>query len=279
MSEPSPAPVLIRRRPGWQLFDWRELWHFRDLLWILALRDIKVRYKQTIVGAAWAVLQPISTMLVFSLLFHLMKAQPISDGVPYAVSLYCALLPWQLLANSLAAASESLVVNQNLITKVYFPRVLVPLAPILAALLDFAIAFIFLLVLMLWFGITPTWAVLAVPLLVAYAVLVALAAGLWCSALNALYRDVRYVVPFLLQLGMFVSPVVYQTQAVVSERWQPLYGLNPMVGVLEGFRWALLGQTPPDPRTMLASAVGVVLLLLGGIFYFRRVERTVADLV
>ena len=276
----SPAPTLvIKPRPGWHLIDLPELWRYRQLLWILALRDVKVRYKQTFVGVAWAVLQPFMTMVVFTLLFKLMGRVPVAEGVPYAVSTYCALLPWQLFATSLTQSSESLVTNQNLITKVYFPRGIVPIAPIIAGLIDFAIAFGILIAMMVFYGITPSWAVVLLPVFVLMAVITSLSVGLWLSALNALYRDIRYAVPFLVQIGMFISPVVYETAEVIPPAWRAVYSLNPMVGVVEGFRWALLGHAHPPIIPMLVSTAAVIVICFTGTLYFRRVERTIADKV
>jgi lipopolysaccharide transport system permease protein len=280
------APLIIRPRPGWRPVDLAELWHYRELLWFLAARDVKVRYKQTVLGAAWAVIQPLLTMVVFSLLFELLMGRggkPTVPGVPYSVSTFAALLPWQLFANAMGNAGNSLVANQNLITKVYFPRLIVPLSAVLAGLVDFAVAFGVLVVMMACFGIMPSWEVVFLPAFILLAVLSALAAGLWLSALNAIYRDFRYTIPFLIQAGMFVSPVIYTSQSVLAKlpKWaQVIYGLNPMASVIEGFRWALLPDAPfPPPLLMAVSTVMVVLLVIGGLFYFRRMERSFADVV
>ena len=276
----SDTENVLKARPGWHLLDLGEVWRYRQLLWILALRDIKVRYKQAYIGAAWAVLQPLMIMGVFTVVFGLMRGMQQAQMVSYAVSLYCALLPWQLFANSVTQSSESLVVHQQLVTKVYFPRVLVPLAPIVAALIDFAIAFVILIVLMAVQRIAPTWAVLAVPLLVLFAVLIAVSIGLWLSALNALYRDFRYVVPSLIMLGFVASPVFYEAADLkLAGTWDFIYRLNPMVTVLEGMRWALLGKVAPQTAPMIASIVVVTVVLVGGLFYFRRMERLFADRV
>lgn len=273
--------IVIRPRAGWRLVDLREVWRYRELLWILALRDIKVRYKQTFIGVAWAILQPVTKMVIFTTLFRLIGRTPAEQDVayPYAVTLYCALLPWELFANALAQSSESIVLNQQLVTKVYFPRVIVPVAPIVAGLLDFALAFLVLIGMMVYYGITPSWQALMLPLFIAFAVAAALSMGLWLSALNALYRDFRYAMPFLIQIGFFISPVIYETQAIIPPPWRSAFALNPMVGVLEGFRWALLGKTEPPLLPMLISAAAVALLLLGGLVYFRRMERLFADRV
>ena len=284
--------IVIRPRRGWEFVDLRECWQYRELLWILALRDIKVRYKQTAVGVAWAVLQPLMMMVVFTGLFTLLGRFPAGGDVPYAITLYCAMLPWQLFASSLAHSGESLVGNRHLITRVYFPRVIVPVAPVVSGLVDFGIAFLLLLAMMGGYGaaghaIAPTYAVAALPLFLLLAVAASLALGLWLSALNALYRDFRYVLPFLIQIGLIASPVLYDLEflsARVLERgWSPvwisLYALNPMVGVLEGFRWALLGGPPPPAIPMIVSSLAVVFLMIGGLAWFRRMERHFADRV
>ena len=272
------APVLrIEPSKGWASLGLRDLWHYRELLYFLVWRDIKVRYKQTALGAAWAILQPVMTMVVFTVFFGRLAKVP-SDGVPYPVFAFAALLPWQLFAFALTESSNSLVSNQNLITKVYFPRLAVPIASVLAGLVDFGISFCVLLGLLFYYGITPTVAVLALPLFVVLAVATALGAGLWLSALNVQYRDVRYTIPFLTQFWLFATPVAYPS-SLVPARWRALYGLNPMAGVVEAFRWALLGKTH-GPGPLLAVSVAVVAaMLVGGLYYFRRMERTFADLV
>ena len=257
--------------------DLNDLWEYRELLYFLVWRDIKVRYKQTVLGGAWAILQPVLTMLVFSVFFGRLAKMP-SDGIPYPVFVYAALLPWQLFSYALAESSNSLVGNQNLITKVYFPRLVVPVAAVLGGLVDFCISFVVLLILMFWYGITPTAAVLTIPAFLLFAVTTALAAGLWLSALNVKYRDVRYTIPFLTQFWLFATPVAYSS-TLVPARWRALYGLNPMAGVVEGFRWALFGkQQKPDPL-LVVSVAAVMVLLIGGLVYFRRSESTFADLV
>lgn len=280
-----PTRVLIEPQTGWVPVDLRELWRYRELIGFLALRDVKVRYKQSLLGIAWAVLQPLFTMAVFTLLFGVLLGQgrmPTVEGVPYAISTYCALVPWQLFASALNASGNSLVTNQNLITKVYFPRLVAPIASAIGSLVDFAIAFAVLILMMLVAGVAPGAGLLAVPLFAGLAVLAALAVSLWLSALNAVYRDVRHILPFLAQAWMFVSPVVYTTASVMTEQpfWvQWIYGLNPMVGVIEGFRWALLGGPSPPWAMMVISAAAVGTLFTGGLFYFRRMERSFADLV
>jgi lipopolysaccharide transport system permease protein len=271
-------PILvIKPSKGWTTLQLRELWNYRELLYFLVWRDIKVRYKQTVLGAAWAIIQPFFTMVVFSIFFGNLGKIP-SDGIPYPIFAYCALLPWQLFAYALTQSSNSLVANQNLITKVYFPRLIVPLSSVLAGLVDFAIAFLILIGMMLFYGIWPTIAILALPLFVLFAIATALAVGLWLSALNVQYRDVAYTIPFLTQFWLFASPIAYSS-SLIPQPWRALYGLNPMAGVVEGFRWSLLGTTNPPGVLVLISVVIVIILLAGGLFYFQRMERTYADVV
>ena len=273
-----PLPhVAIRPARGWIPLNLSELWQYRELLVFLIWRDIKVRYKQTVLGAAWAVLQPVFSMVVFSLFFGRLAKVP-SDGIPYPVFAYCALLPWQLFAYALNESSNSVVANERLITRVYFPRLVIPIAGVLAGLVDFAIAFVVLIFLMLGYGIIPTATVATLPLFVLLAILTALAVGLWLSALNVQYRDVRYTIGFLTQIWLFLSPVAYPS-SLVPARWRPLYGLNPMAGVVEGFRWALIGKTPAPGAMLGVSVIVVLLLLVGGLYYFRRMEKTFADVI
>ena len=257
--------------------DLRELWHYRELLYFLTWRDVKVRYKQTVLGAAWAVIQPVFMMVVFSLFFGRL-AHVSSDGIPYPIFVYCALLPWQLFAHALTESSNSLVASERLITKVYFPRLVVPISAVLGGLIDFAIAFVILLLMMAYYGIAPTRAVLALPALVLFAIMTALAVGLWLSALNVKYRDVRYTINFLIQFWLFATPVAYSS-SIVPEKWRALYGLNPMAGVVEGFRWALLGKANPPGALLAVSLAVVVLLTIGGLYYFRTMEQQFADVV
>ena len=266
----------IRPSRGWVALNLRDLWLYRELLYFLTWRDIKVRYKQTVLGAAWAVLQPFFTMVVFSIFFGRLAQVP-SDGIPYPIFAYCALVPWSYFAGGLDRAGNSLVGSANLITKVYFPRLAIPISAVLAGLLDFAIAFVVLLGMMVYYGIVPTAAILTLPLFLLLAIATALAVGLWLSALNVQYRDVRYTIPFLTQFWLFATPIAYSS-SLVPEQWRALYGLNPMAGVVEGFRWALLGKEPPGPL-LAVSVVVVVLLLIGGLYYFRRMEKTFADVV
>lgn len=278
-----PVTVILPPR-GWRSLKLRELWAYRELLFFLAMRDVKVRYKQTGLGVMWALLQPFVTMVVFTFVFQKMAGLKADNDIPYPIFIFAALLPWQLFAGSLPRISNSLVGNANLLTKVYFPRMAIPLAAPGAGLVDFVIAFGLLVVLMVWFALTSSWAfvwswaLLALPLFLLLAVLSALAVGLWFAALNVQYRDVQYITPFLVQVWLFISPVVYSTTEVPEGAWRLVYGLNPMVGVIQGFRWALLGGIPPDG--VMAVSVGmVVLLLAGGLYFFRFMERYFADVI
>lgn len=274
----APVPtVRIEASHGWNALNLRELWEYRELLYVLTWRDIKVRYKQSALGAAWAVLQPLLTMLVFTVIFGRLARMP-SDGIPYPVFVFAALLPWQLFALVLNRAGNSLVTNQQLITKVYFPRLFIPLSTVLGGLVDFAIAFVILVGMLVFYGIAPTAAILTVPLFLTLAVATSLAMGLWLSALNVRYRDVVHTLPFLTQFWFFATPITYPS-SLVPESWRPLYGLNPMVGVVEGFRWALLGQRVGVGPLVFVSAAVVIVLLVGGLWYFQRMERTFADVV
>jgi lipopolysaccharide transport system permease protein len=259
---------------GWSLGRLSGIWTYRELLYFLIWRDIKVRYKQTVLGAAWAVLQPVLTMIVFTIFFGRLAKMP-SDGIPYPVFSMAALVPWTYFATALSSGSQSVVASQHVLAKVYFPRLLVPLASVLGPLVDFAIAFGVLLALMLWYGIVPGTAILWLPALLLLSVLTAIAASVWLSALNVQYRDVRYVVPFVIQLWMFATPVAYSS-SLVPERARLLYGLNPMVGVIDGFRWTLIGGPAPGSITLVSAAVVVITLLLGA-SYFQRLEGTFAD--
>jgi len=272
-----PYHIHIAPSRGWVSLRLGELWAYRELLYFLVWRDVKVRYKQTVLGAAWAVIQPFFTMVVFSLFFGRLAGVP-SDGIPYPIFSYAALVPWTFFANGLAQSANSLVGSANLIQKVYFPRLVVPISAVLAGVVDFALAFAVLLGMMLYFGTVPTANAIWLPALLLLAFVTALGVGLWLSALNVQYRDVRYTVPFLTQFWMFATPIAYSS-SLLPEPWRTLYGLNPMVGVVEGFRWALLGtQTRPGP-VVAASALAAGLLLVSGACYFRRMERTFADVV
>ncbi len=278
LARPAQAPDVVVE-PGRGLFqlDLQAIWRYRELLYFLVWRDVKVRYKQTVIGALWAVLQPLLTMAIFAVVFGHFAGIP-SDGLPYPVFAYAALLPWMYFAQALQQSSTSLVRNANLISKIYFPRLLLPLAAALTPLVDLFFSFLVLLGLMAWFGLRPTAAVLALPLLLMPAFLAALAVSLWLAPLQVKYRDVGHTLPFLSQAWMYASPVAYPL-SIVPEPWRLWYGLNPMVGVIEGFRFALLGRGSPDLGPMAASAAVLTAILLGGIVYFRRMERTFADVV
>jgi len=269
--------LLITPANRWIPLELAELWEYRELLYFLVWRDIKVRYKQTALGATWAVMQPLFMMLVFSLFFGRLAKVP-SDGIPYPVFTFCALIPWQLFANALTESSNSLIGNQNLITKVYFARLVIPIAAVLSGLVDFLIAFAILIGMMLFYGIVPGLAIVVLPGFILLAVLTALAVGLWLSALNVQYRDVRYTMNFLVQFWLFATPVAYPS-SIVPESWRALYGLNPMAGVVEGFRWALLGKSSPPSALLFVSIAVVLVLLVGGLYYFRRMEQEFADIV
>ena len=269
--------MVIKPSRGWVSLGLGDLWTYRELFYFLVWRDVKIRYKQTAIGVLWAVLQPFLTMLVFSVIFGRLAGLS-SDGFPYPVFIYSALLPWQLFVNTLTQSSGSIVANQQLVTKVYFPRLIIPMASTLAGVVDFAISSLVLVGLMAYYGIVPTVWVVIVPLLVVLALATALAAGLWLSALNARYRDVQYTVPFLTQLWFFLTPIVYSA-GILPDRFTFVYGLNPMVGVVQGFRWALLGSAPHVGPLMILAVVIVIVTLFGGLAYFKRTETTFADLV
>ncbi len=276
---------IIRPSRGWRSLDLRELWLYRELLYFLVWRDVKVRYKQTALGASWAIIQPFFAMVVFSIFFGRLAGVP-SDGLPYPIFSFAALVPWTFFANGLTHSANSLVASQNLIKKVYFPRIAIPVATVLAGTVDFLIAFVVLLGMMMFYGILPTTNVLWLPLLLILALVTSLGVGLWFAALNVQYRDVQYVVPFLVQIWLFLTPIVYPS-SMLAEPWRTLYALNPMAGVVEGFRWALLGGATAQgeaaaaaPGPMIAvSAIAALAILIGGAFYFRRMERTFADVV
>ncbi len=272
-----PRQTIIRASGAWSLSELRELVDYREILYFLVWRDLKVRYKQTVLRGAWAVIQPLTSMVIFSILFGQLARMP-SGGLPYPVFAYTALVPWTYFANAFAQASNSLVDHQHLITKVYFPRLFIPLASIVAGLVDLAIAFVVLIVLMLAYGIVPAPGSWAVPLLVLLTATIALGGAVWLSALNVRYRDVRYLVPFLVQVWLFASPIAYPSSLVPAE-WRLLYGLNPMVGIVEGFRWALLGQGEAPVALLAGSAIVGAALLFSGLIYFRRAEERFADVI
>ena len=255
----------------------KELLEFHELIYFLTWRDLKVRYKQTALGVVWAVLQPLLTMVVFTIFFGNLAKIP-SDGVPYPIFSYTALLPWQLFANGVTNSSNSLVNNSNLITKIYFPRLIMPLSSIAGGLVDFCVAFLVLIGMIFYYGITPTLAILTLPFFILLATATSFSVGLWLSAINVKYRDVRYTVPFLTQIWLFLTPIAYPS-SLVPEKWRFIYGLNPMAGVVEGFRWALLGKSNQDWYMISASIIIVIVLLIGGLIYFKRMERTFADII
>jgi lipopolysaccharide transport system permease protein len=267
---------MIRPSQGWASLRLQELWEYRELLYFLIWRDIKVRYKQTALGALWAVIQPFCMMVVFSLFFGRLARIP-SDGIPYPIFAYSALLPWMFFSKGMTDSANSLVGSANLITKVYFPRLLIPMSSVVSGVVDFCIAFVILIGMMIFYGIYPIAAIVLLPAFLLLALVTSLGVGLWLSAMNVQYRDVRYAVPFLAQFWLFATPVAYPS-SLLSEPWRTLYGLNPMVGVVEGFRWALVGTHPPGSMMALSALISI-LLLISGAFYFRRVERTFADVV
>ena len=269
--------IEIEPSRGWEALDLRGVWEYRELVWFLIWRDIKVRYKQASLGIAWAIIQPVMTMLVFTLIFGRLAQLP-SDGLPYPVFTFTALLPWQLFSGALTGSANSVVNSASLISKVYFPRLVIPIASVMATLVDFSISFGVLLGLMAWYGISLRLAVVVLPLLVMLALAIALAVGLWASALNVRYRDVRHVMPFVVQFWLLASPVAYSTSLITSPAWRAVYSLNPMVGVIEGFRWAVLGSTPPS-LLVVPSVFVTGVLLAGGLFFFRRTEASFADVI
>jgi lipopolysaccharide transport system permease protein len=270
--------VLVIEAGHTELHYWRDLWRYRELFYFLAWRDILVRYKQTAIGIAWAVIRPLLTMVVFTVVFGKLGKFP-SEGVPYPILVYAAMLPWQFFASSLSDASGSLIGNANLISKVYFPRLIVPASAVITSFVDFLIAGVIMLALMAWYGFWPDWRIVALPLFMLLAFAAAMGAGLWLTALNVKYRDFRYVVPFIVQFGLYISPVGFSS-SVVPEKWRLLYSLNPMVGVIDGFRWALLGgKTTLYMPGFALSLAAVMLLLATGVVHFRRTERTFADII
>ncbi len=274
--------VVIKPTKGFVSLNLRDLWQYRELLYFLVWRDIKVRYKQTVLGAAWAIIQPFTTMVVFSLFFGGLAQIP-SDGVPYPIFAYAALVPWTFFANGLSGSSDSLVGSANLIKKIYFPRLIIPIAAVLRGVVDFLLAFSVLLVMMLAYQIPLTLSVLTLPFFLLLAFISALGVGLGLSALNVQFRDVRYIIPFLVQIWLFITPVAYPSSLIENEVLRALYSLNPMAGVVDGFRWALLGGVnpalrPPDASLLVSTAAALILLVVS-LFYFRRMERTFADVV
>ena len=268
--------VVIRARSGMAALNLSDLWVYRELIGFMTWRDVIVRYKQTFLGVAWAVLRPFLSMVVFTIFFGNLAQVP-SDGIPYPIFSYTALLPWELFSKALSDASRSLIQNSNMITKIYFPRMILPLASVIAGLVDFAIAFVVLIGLMMYYQITPTPNIIYLPLFILLALVTSFGTGLWLSAANVAYRDVNYVLPFLTQMWMFITPIVYPS-SMVPEQWQVIYSLNPMAGVVNGFRWALLGTDPPAPTMWISVGVAIV-MLISGLFYFKKMERQFADLI
>jgi lipopolysaccharide transport system permease protein len=278
MASEAEVPVVYLRPPhGWSALNLRDLWVYRELIYFMTWRDIKVRYKQAALGVSWAILQPLLTMVIFSVIFGNLAKLP-SDGINYSLFSFAGLLPWQLFASGLGRASTSLVSNSNLLTKVYFPRLIMPVSAVTAALVDFLLACLVMLGLMIYFQAWPTLMSLWIIPFALLAMLTATAVGLWLSALNVQYRDVQQMVPFLVQAWMYASPVAYSAGLIPSGKWQLIYGLNPMAGVIQGFRWALLGGTPPS-SLLLVSIAMVAVILVSGLFYFKRMERSFADMV
>ena len=275
----TPAkPKLVIEAGRTERQYWHDLWRYRELFYFLAWRDILVRYKQTIIGVAWAVLRPLLTMIVFSVIFGKLAKLP-SDGVPYPIMVFAAMLPWQFFSSALSECSNSLISNANLVSKVYFPRLIVPTSRVVVSFIDFLISSSILVALMIWYQFVPTWGMLMLPFLVLLAIAAALGGGLWFAALNIKYRDFRFIVPFVVQIGLYVSPVGFSSN-IVPEQWRLLYSLNPMVGVIDGFRWAILGQDTAIYWPGFLLSVGIVAcLLISGIWYFRKTERTFADII
>lgn len=278
ITKTEPTTIYIRPTSGLAALNLGELWHYRELIVFMIWRDIKVRYKQTLLGALWAVIQPLMTMLVFNFLFNGI-AKVSSDGIPYPIFSFTALLPWGLFTTALNTASRSLTSNHNMITKTYFPRLVLPMASVLGGLVDFAIAFAILLVMMVYYQVTPTWnALWALPLFLVLSIISALGVALWLSAINVQYRDVGYALPFITQFWLFITPVAYSSK-VIADKWQILYALNPMAGVVNGFRWALLGSgNGPDLLVAISAGISLVILFTG-LVYFRNMERTFADTI
>lgn len=275
--EQAPRIIKIQPTKGWVRLGLKDLFEYRELVFFLTWRDIKVRYKQTVLGAGWAIIQPLFTMVVFTIFFGNLAQVP-SDGIPYPIFSFAALVPWTFFANGLTSSSAVLVGSTNLVTKVYFPRLAMPIASVLAGVVDLVIAMLVLVGLMIYYGVTPTIHILWLPGFMLLAVVTALGIGTWFAAMNVMFRDVRYVVPFLAQIWMFITPVVYPS-SLIEEPWRTIYGLNPMAGVVEGFRWSLLGSPAPPPAMLAASWAAGLVLLVTGFYYFRRMESSFADLV
>jgi lipopolysaccharide transport system permease protein len=269
--------VVIQPRKGLLQLELEELWRYRELLWFLVWRDVLIRYKQTVIGVSWAVLQPVVTMAIFAIIFGRLAKIP-SDGVPYPIFAFAALLPWNFFSQALSRSGVSLVSNTNLITKIYFPRLLIPISASIAPIVDFACSFVVLIGLMAFYGMMPGAGIFLLPFLILLALMTSLAMGLWLSALNVKYRDVGHTIPFLVQVWMYASPVAYSV-TMVPEKWRLLYSLNPIVGVIEGFRWVLLGSRQPDFGVIAVSGVVMLILLVTGLLYFKQMEQTFADII
>jgi lipopolysaccharide transport system permease protein len=277
-STSAPQPELIIAAGRIEKQYWRDLWQYRELFYFLAWRDILVRYKQTAIGIAWALIRPFLTMVVFSVVFGQLAKLP-SQGSPYPILVFSALLPWQFFANSLSECSDSLINNANLLSKVYFPRLVVPTSAIVVSFVDFLVSGMILLGLMAWYNFVPSWRIVSLPLWIGLAFAAAMGAGLWLASLNVQYRDFRYVVPFMVQFGLYISPVGFSS-SIVPEQWRWLYSLNPMVGVIDGFRWAIMGGESQIYIPGLVLSLGLVGgLLVSGVWYFRKMERTFADVI
>jgi len=279
LTKHEPTTIYIKPSKGITALNLRDLWVYRELIYFMIWRDVRVRYKQTMLGAAWAVIQPVLTMLVFTFIFGRIAKLPTDSDIPYPIFSYVALLPWGLFVTALNQASRSLTSNNNMVTKIYFPRLVLPLSSVLAGLVDFTIAFVILIGMMFYYGVTPSLnAIWALPLFLLLAIITALGVALWLAAINVQYRDVNYALPFMTQFWLFLTPVAYSAK-LISEKWQLVYSLNPMAGVVNGFRWALLGtDTGPGPEMAVSVAISL-LVLIGGLFYFRNMEKTFADTI
>ncbi len=279
LTKHEPTTIYIKPTTGLAALNLRDLWLYRELVYFMIWRDVKVRYKQTALGATWAIIQPVLTMIVFTFLFGRVAKLPTDNNIPYPIFSYTALLPWGLFVNALNQASRSLTSNQNMVTKIYFPRLVLPLASILSGLVDFVIAFVILIILMIYYGVTPSLnALWALPLFLLLAIITALGVALWLAAINVQYRDVNYALPFMTQFWLFITPVAYSSN-LISDKWQLIYSLNPMAGVVNGFRWALLNTTTGPGPEMAVSVLISIVILIGGLFYFRNMEKTFADTI
>jgi lipopolysaccharide transport system permease protein len=271
------TPLIIKKRSGLVALDFRELWTYRELFWFLAMRDVLVRYKQTAIGVAWAILQPLFTVVVFSVIFgHLAKLP--SDGVPYPILTFAALVPWQFFAQSMSASSRSVVGSTSIITKIYFPRLVIPVSAVISGMVDLGISLLILAGMMFWYRLVPNFNIIYLPFFLLFAFIAALSVGLWLSALNVEFRDVFYIVPFLVQAGQYISPVAYSS-SIIPGRWKLVYSLNPIAGVIDGFRWSILGTAAPNWVGICISGVSVLIIFVTGLFYFRKMEKTFADII